>query len=394
MLPEPTSGVAYRMSPHVHTGCPDTTRGTGFACERVNMADHKQSQALSVRLWLGCLATQEMLCNYLGVRLGLYDALASGTPMNAPQLAARAGVAPRYAREWLEQQAVSGIVKLVTPGAPDTRLYVLPDEHREVLTESDSPLSRVAGMLPLGAVAFALPRLLEAYRSGTGLPDRAYGPDWRHGHGASNRALYAHGLEHWIPEALPDVHARLARPGARAADVACGAGWAAIALARAYPELRVDGFEIEPDFADDARANVAEAGLAERVRIHVCDAGTPGLQGQHDLVCLFDTLHEVPRPVELLRGCHALAGSAGSVLVMDALVSETFVAPANEIERFQYTTSVLHCLPVCLADPPSAGTGTALRPAELRRLAGAAGFSAVELLGIDDRFHRFYRLRP
>lgn len=357
------------------------------------MADHKQSQALSVRLWLGCLATQEMLCNYLGVRLGLYDALADGTPSSAPQLAARAGVAPRYAREWLEQQAVAGIVKVVAAGDADARLYLLPEEHREVLTESDSPLSRVAGMLPLGAVAFALPRLVEAYRSGEGLPDRAYGPDWRYGHGASNRALYAHGLAHWIQSALPDVHVRLAQPGARAVDVACGAGWAAIALARAYPELRVDGLEIDADFASDARANVSRAGLSERVAIHVRDGCQPDLDGDYDLVCLLDTLHEVPRPIELLRGCGALADQAGAVLVVDALVGETFAAPANEIERFQYTTSVLHCLPVCLAEQPSAGTGTALRPTELRRLASAAGFTTVELLRIDDRFHRFYRLR-
>jgi SAM-dependent methyltransferase len=358
------------------------------------MADRKQSQALSVRLWLGCLATQEMLCNYLGVRLGLYDALAAGTPLNASQLATRAGVAPRYAREWLEQQAVSGIVKVVASGDADARLYLLPEEHREVLTESDSPLSRVAGMLPLGAVAHALPGLLEAYRSGAGLPDRAYGPDWRYGHGASNRALYTHGLAAWVRDALPDVHTRLGQPGARAADVACGAGWAALALARAYPTLRVDGFEIDPDFASDARANVAEAGLGERVSIHVRDACQPGLAAEHALVCLFDTLHEVPRPVELLQGCRTLAGASGTVLVMDALVGETFAAPANEVERFQYTTSVLHCLPVGLAEPGSVATGTALRPTELRRLASAAGFSGVELLRVDDRFHRFYRLRP
>jgi hypothetical protein len=77
---------------------------------------------------------------------------------------------------------------------------------------------------------------------------------------------------------------------------------------------------------------------------------------------------------------------------MDAKVSYEFTAPANEIERFQYTTSVLHCLPACLAEQPSAGTGTVMRPSTVRRHALDAGFSGVEILPVEDRFHRLYRL--
>ncbi|MGH8887496.1 MAG: hypothetical protein ACRDYX_20475 [Egibacteraceae bacterium] len=43
---------------------------------------------------------------YLGLRLDLYAALRDGGPATPAGLAARAGIDERYAREWLEQQAV------------------------------------------------------------------------------------------------------------------------------------------------------------------------------------------------------------------------------------------------------------------------------------------------
>jgi hypothetical protein len=77
---------------------------------------------------------------------------------------------------------------------------------------------------------------------------------------------------------------------------------------------------------------------------------------------------------------------------MDAKVSDHFVAPGDEIERFQYATSILHCLPVSLAEQPSAGTGTVMRVGKVREYALQAGFENVEIVPIDDRFHRLYRL--
>jgi SAM-dependent methyltransferase len=356
------------------------------------MQDDKQGQALAIRLWMGCLATQEMLCTYLGIRLGLYDALAAG-PATPPEFAARAGIAPRYAREWLEQQAVAGIVQAAA-GADDadSRVFTLPASHYTVLSDSDSPMSKVAAILPVGAVALALPLLLDAYRTGGGVADADYGPDWRRAHGSANRSLFLHQLVPWLGKALPDVHARLTRYPSVVVDVGCGAGWAAITLASHYPAVRVVGYDVDPALLDEARWRAKTAGLADRVDfvLHDCSLTMP--QVGVDLICLFDTLHEIPQPVELLRCCREACTENGAVFVMDARVADAFRAPADEIERFQYTTSVLHCLPACLAVQPSAGTGTAMRADLVRRYAAAAGFSAVSVLPLEDRFHRFYRL--
>lgn len=332
---------------------------------------------------------------YLGVRLGLYDVLATAEkPLDVAIVAARAGVAVRYAREWLEQQAVASILDVDDVRAPgDLRRYSLPAAHAEVLTLSDSPLSMASlAVLPLGGIAAALPSLLSAYRSGHGVPDSVFGVDWREGHSGANRALFAHQLAGWIRDGMPDVHERLAQPGRRIADVACGAGWSSIALAQAYPEAQVIGLDFDGEAITDARRHAKEAGVEDRVRFRQRDAADPALAGEHDLVCLFDALHEISHPVAVLRACRSLLGPRATMLVMDAKVAPAFTAPGDDVERFQYCTSVLHCLPAALVGESTTGTGTVLRPRTVLAMAKDAGFTGMTILPATDGFHRLYRL--
>jgi len=88
----------------------------------------------------------------------------------------------------------------------------------------------------------------------------------------------------------------------------------------------------------------------------------------------------------------SLLAPGGAVLIADEKVAEEFSAPGDELERFMYGWSALHCLPVGMVDPPAVGTGTVMRPATLRRYASEAGFDKVEILPIEHDFWRFYRL--
>ena len=64
-------------------------------------------------------------------------------------LADRAGIAERYAREWLEQQAVAGVVEVDdATKPPDDRRFELPNAHAHVLLDDDSE----ACMKPCAAV--------------------------------------------------------------------------------------------------------------------------------------------------------------------------------------------------------------------------------------------------
>src|SRR5712692_10970314 len=139
----------------------------------------------------------------------------------------------RYAREWLEQQAVAGM---------------------------------------LVSVAQRMPELLDAYRTGRGVEWAAYGPDMWQGQAAVNRPLFVNKLGQEYLPSIPEVDAILRRPGARVADLACGGGWSSIAIARAYPGVSVDGYDLDTPSIEQGTSAADEAGLSDRVRFHVGDA--------------------------------------------------------------------------------------------------------------------------
>jgi 2-polyprenyl-3-methyl-5-hydroxy-6-metoxy-1,4-benzoquinol methylase len=241
-----------------------------------------------------------------------------------------------------------------------------------------------------------------AFGGGDGVPYEAYGPDLRDCISRMNRPMFLRQLAgEWLP-ALPELHARLqADPPARVADVGCGTGWSAIAVALAYPRVLVHGLDLDEDSIAEARRNAAQAGLADRVTFEARDAAAwpapggvraTGPAGGYDLVCAFEAVHDMADPVAALRGMRAMRAEGGVVLVGDEKVAESFTAPGDELERLNYGWSALHCLPSGMVQQPSAATGTVMRPATLRRFARQAGFADVEVLPIEHDFWRFYGL--
>jgi 2-polyprenyl-3-methyl-5-hydroxy-6-metoxy-1,4-benzoquinol methylase len=208
-----------------------------------------------------------------------------------------------------------------------------------------------------------------------------------------NLFLYELGQNH-LPS-IPDLHARLlANPPARIADIGCGLGWSSIGMALAYPNVQVDGFDLDEPSIEEAWTNARSYGLADRLTFHARDAASMEvLNGRYDLVTAFECIHDLGNPVGVLRTMRRLAGDRGAVIVMDERVGDVFTAEGSEFEWMMYGWSVLHCLPVGIADTnPSAATGTVMRTATLRHYAQAAGFREVQVLPIDNLFFRFYRL--
>jgi Methyltransferase domain len=164
-----------------------------------------------------------------------------------------------------------------------------------------------------------------------------------------------------------------------------------IAIARVYPDVTVDAIDEDAASIDAARANVAAAGVSDRVRPTVQDASDPQLIDRYDLVTIFEALHETNHPFEALRAARGMLAEGGSVLDADERVAERFSPPGDEIERLNYGWSILHCLAVGMMDADSAGTGTVIRPDTVRAYASEAGFARVDVLPIEHDFWRFYR---
>jgi 2-polyprenyl-3-methyl-5-hydroxy-6-metoxy-1,4-benzoquinol methylase len=354
----------------------------------------ERRDALVERLSLDAIGAFDLFSVHIGERLGLYRALADKGPLTSSELAEAAGIHERYAREWLEQQAASDI--LAAEGGDDgSRRFRLPEGHDEALLDVSSlnyiaPIARavLASIRPIDA-------LLEAMRTGEGVPYADYGEDLHEAQAAFTRPLFENLLgSEWLG-GVPEIRDRLlADPPARVADVACGQGRSSIEIARAYPKVLVDGIDSDTASIEFARKNLEGSGVEDRVSFHDRDAADAGLAGRYDLVTIFEALHDMSYPVEVLRAARGLLAAGGVMLIGDERTEESFTAPAGETERLYYGFSIFHCLPVGMVGEGAVGTGTVIRPATVRRYAEEAGFSSCEVLPIENDFWRFYLLRP
>lgn len=292
-------------------------------------------------------------------------------------------------------EAVASFLDVDDPAEPaHLRRYVLAADLADVLVE---PVSlRHAAPVADFVVSFAstLDELVAAFRTGAGIPYERFGTAMRDGQGAFNRPLYANVLTpDWLPNGLPDLHATLTG-GGPLADLACGVGWSTIALALAYPHATLEGIDSDVASVDDANKNASDAGVADRVTFRVHDVSEPLPEGAYDAVFVFEALHDMAQPVAALTVARRMLKPGGACMLMDEKVADEFTAPGDEVERFIFAVSVLHCLSAGLAEQPSAGTGTMLRRPLLDRYAAEAGYARVTTLPVDHDFFRLYRLEP
>ena len=357
----------------------------------ITAADEAEVEAFAGNLFMAGLATMELANIELGLRLGLYEAMAGAGAMTSGELATRCGIAERYAREWLEQQAVSGVLDVEDATAEATaRRFSLSNAHAHVLIEDDSEacMKPCAGVVPWAGKAIDI--MVDAFRSGEGVSFGAF--DLHDLQAAFTRPVFTHHLvQSWLP-ALPEVHDRLVSGDpVRIAELGCGEGVAAITIARAYPNVTVDGYDLDDASIAVATAEAERAGVGDRVSFSARDGGDASIGGDYDVVMAIEMLHDVPDPISILRTMSRLAGDRGVVLVADERTEDRFTAPGSEMERFLYAFSPLHCLAVSMQDG-GAGTGTVMRADTVRQYAAAAGFDRVEVLDVDHPQFRLYQL--
>lgn len=356
--------------------------------------DTDPREAFAERLLEDVTRSMETLSVYLGVKLGIYHALVGANGATARDIADKAGIATRYASEWLSQQAAAGYIDCDNPGAePKLRRYRLPEHNAEVLTDPDSPFHVAPLTRMFAGCTGVLPLLLEAYRTGGGVPYEAYGVDIREGIADVNRPMFLHELAGWIA-AAPTIDQRLRRaPSAKVLDLGCGVGHSSIALAKAYPRATVVGIDLDEASVAQAREVAATEGVADRVTFVVGDAAQVQAGQKYDLVMMFETLHDMGNPVGALRAARGALTDEGAVLIADERVGNQLTAPADLMERFQFGWSILHCLAATLAEDPVEAHGTILRAPTMLRWAREAGYADSEVLDIDNDFWRFYLLR-
>jgi ubiquinone/menaquinone biosynthesis C-methylase UbiE len=379
-----------------------TTIAEADAAAGVGASAEEQAVAAAEQL-IGMLGSAtELFTIELGRRFGFYRTLHEQGPITVAGFAAATGVTPRYAREWLEQQAAAGYVAVDDAGRfRRERRFLLPEHLVPVLVDESHPahVAPVAGML--AGVALAFPELVADFRAGRGVAFEEYGAELRRGLGALNRPTFTLEMRAWV-ETLADRTAALDAGGA-VLDAGCGIGWSTIALANAFPNARIVGLDLDEASIEEARANARRAGLGDRIRFVLGNAGdaaavrhAAGLVGAEasgfDLITVFEALHDMGRPVDALVAFRTLLRQGGALLVADERVADEFHPGAEPVERMLYAMSVLHCLPATIAESDTVANGTVLRAPTVRRWATEAGFGQVEVLDIENPFWRFYRV--
>lgn len=346
--------------------------------------------AAGARVFAATVDAMDVIAMAIGDRLGYYAALDAG-PTTPDALAQATDTSRRYCREWLEQQAMSGYL------AHHDGVFALAPGVADVLARRGTsawlaPLAR-----QVAAAAAHWTHVADGAAQGTGLGWAAYGRDMYEAQSDTNAAALLESLaDHWLPAALPQVHARLVdgQP-LRVADIGCGGAWAGIALARRFPGVRVDGYDVDGPTVELARRNVEEQGLTDQVRVLHQDPAAHAPAGAYDLVLAFECIHDMPDPVAVLRAMRRMVAEDGHVLVADMAGAEQFSPDGDLLQRALYGFSVLICLPDAMTANPEGATGTLMRPATMQRYAHAAGFSAAVPLEIEHDFWRFYELtRP
>ncbi|MCC6178692.1 MAG: methyltransferase domain-containing protein [Chloroflexi bacterium] len=336
-------------------------------------------------------ATMSVVNAVIGDRLGLYRAMAGAGPLTSDDLASRTGLSERYLREWLIHQAAGGYVDY----DPTTGRYTLPAEHALALTDEDSPAFVAGGFGVMAATTYALPRIIEGFKTGSGLSWGEHDPSLFVGTERFFRPGYrANLVSTWIPS-LDGIHDRLARGGS-VADVGCGHGASTIIMAQAYPRSRFVGYDSHAPSIERARQNAAAAGVADRVTFEVIPAAQiphPGGDPSrgYDLIAFFDCLHDMADPVSAATRAYDTLAKGGAVMLVEPMAGERTEENLNPVGRVYSGASVLICTPNALAGGGT-GLGTLASEAALRTVFETAGFETFRR-ATETPFNRIFEAR-
>ena len=209
-------------------------------------------------------------------------------------------------------------------------LVRLDDDTAIVLFDDDRP-EFIGGQFVHSVIAsLDWGGMLEFFRTGEPISDR---PDR---YRASIERLTVQDIAVFFQEALaelPQLVADLSR-GGRVVDIHCGGGRWLIAMARRFPDLELVGVEFQPDSVARARANVAAAGLAERIEIRHADVDKAGEGATYDLAYFQYALHQLSDPVGALRAAWGALRPGGRIVVLDwplPSTPEDFRTPYGEL---------------------------------------------------------------
>jgi SAM-dependent methyltransferase len=309
---------------------------------RTQSFDQAQAEAFLGRVAgiIDAAAVANMIA--VGHRLQLFDTMSAMTPATSTEIAARAGLAERYVREWLAVMTVGRIVGY----DPEAATYHLPPDHAASLTRG-APLGNMAVYGQFASLLGAVQdRILECFRTGKGLHYHDY-PNFHTIMAEDSGQTVTAQLSDTILPLADGISDRL-EAGIEVLDAGCGRGSALIAMAERYPRSRFTGYDLGADAIDFAIAEVRAKGLPN-IRFEVHDLSDYDERQRFDFITTFDAVHDQKDPEALLGSLRRALKPGGIYLMQDIGGSARL---ENNMEfpmaAMLYAVSTTHCTPVSL----------------------------------------------
>ncbi|MFM8858098.1 MAG: methyltransferase domain-containing protein [Actinomycetota bacterium] len=332
---------------------------------------------------------------HLGDRLGIYKAMAAAQePETGDLISQRCRLHPRWVREWLHNQAAARIIE-VTYDESGIEHYSLTPEAVLVLADEDNPAFGMGMFHRLPQTMDSLRVLPDSFRSGIGHDYDSHGPDGAVG---IERSFEPWSRSYLIPVVMPALEGMVDRleKGANVADVGCGAGGAAIRLAKAFPHSRVVGYDISRHALDRAEIKRSEERADNVTFVDPRRDPLPD-DGSLDLVTAFDCIHDMTHPLDVMKAIRKSLKRDGVWLLVDIKALDTFAenVAKNPMASLMYGISVMSCMSSAMSVEGGAGLGTlGLPESKARDMAIEAGFTRFRRLEIEHSLNAFYEVRP
>jgi SAM-dependent methyltransferase len=305
----------------------------------------------------------------LGNKLGLYKAMAGAGPQSSREVAARAGCAERYVREWLGSQVAGGYVDY--HAGSDT--YELTPEQAMVLANEESPVFIPNAWNVPASMWADEGKALEAFRTGKGV---AWGDhDGRLFCGVA--AFYRNGykaslVQQWLP-ALDGVVDRLTE-GAIVADIGCGYGHSTVLMAEAFPNSTFRGFDTHGESVIEAKEVAAKAGVSGNTTFAMARADNyPGTG--YDLICFFDCLHDMGDPLAAATWAAKAIAPGGTVMLVEPFANDNVGDNVSPVARMYYAASTTICCAHAISEGGHHVLGAQAGEARLADIFRKAGFT-------------------
>ncbi|MEM7138022.1 MAG: class I SAM-dependent methyltransferase [Myxococcota bacterium] len=306
----------------------------------------------------------------IGEELGIYKALAEGGPLSSQGLADKTGLDERYLREWLSAQAASTYISY----DGDTKRFSMTPEQAFVFANQEGPMYMPPAFATAAGFQGNRAVVQKAFQTGEGVA-------WGEQEGCLACAIarffrpgYAHHLlQEWLP-AMNGVVAKL-QQGGSIADVGCGHGYATMILADAFPNATVRGVDFHEPSIATARGHAVEHGLTN---LEYEVQSVESFRGQHDLITLFDFLHDLGDPAGAMRRIRESLRPGGAVMIVEPIAADDLAENLTPVNRLHYSASTMVCVPTSLAQDGRAALGAQAGEAQLREVVvEQGGFSTM-----------------